>query len=456
MDSLKLYTLFVPEIKSYLHSKDYWTLKKVLSEISPFELAEGWHEFADEEKVLLFKILTSNRALQLFEELDTKEQEFLLHNTRGADTTKWINSIALEEQLRLFGSRGERFYRQLQAQARKQRLPAHSPDRAPWPAGSTGALMQHEYFCVDPNWKANLTLERLQATARLKNVGELYTLYVSDKDNHLLGILSLRTLIAAPQDSKIGDIMWPAGLLRVQPETDQEEVAKMFTKYNLKSIPVVDRDNKLLGTVVIDDVLNVVQQEATEDIAKMAGTQADELTRMKIWQVALLRMPWLIITCGGQFVVAHVVKSFEDTLSKFIALASFMPFIAAMGGNIGTQSSTIAVRALATGEWKATDFRRSVSREGFVGLSLGLTYAVLGGLLAFALYGNRLGGLFPLTVALGMLTSMTIAAMLGGLWPFVLNRFKIDPATATGPLVTTLTDLISVGTYLFVASLFLR
>ncbi|MBI4063996.1 MAG: magnesium transporter [Elusimicrobia bacterium] len=452
---LKLYTLFVPEIKSYLRAKDFWTLKKILIEIPPIELAEGWPEFGEEEKIIIFRLLTSNAALQIFEELEEKEQEFLLANTREPNLAKWISAIALEEQLRLFGSRGERFFRQLQAQAHKKRLFSHLPQTQYYPAGSAGALMRHEFFCVDPTWKAKMALERLQATARLKNVGELYALYVTT-ENRLLGILSLRTLIAAPPDSRVAEIMWPAGLLKVHPEMDQEEVAMLFSKYDLASVPVVNQDNKLIGTVVIDDVLNVLHQEATEDIAKMAGTEAAEITKMRIRNVVFLRMPWLVITCAGQFLVSHIIKSFEGTLTRFIALASFMPFIAAMGGNIGTQSSTIAVRALATGEWKSSDFGRSLKREFAVGGTLGLVYAILAGTLSFALYGDRFGHLFPLTVAAGMMTSMATAAILGAVEPFIFHRLKIDPATATGPLVTTMTDLISVATYLFVASIVLK
>ncbi|MBI4370491.1 MAG: magnesium transporter [Elusimicrobia bacterium] len=456
MDGLKLYAIFVPDIKNFLETKDFWALKRLLSDISPLDLAEGWHEFLSQEQLVLFRLITINKAVQLFEELDDKDQEFLLQNIREANIESWTPQLSLEERHRLFGAVGVRYFKRLQAKARKKRLPIFTPYSGDWPEHSTGALMQHEYFCVDMNWKASVTLERLKATARLRNVGELYALYVTEAQNKLLGILSLRTLIAAPPDSKVGDIMWPVGLLKLRPEMDQEETARMFTRYNLTSLPVVDQDNKLVGTVTVDDIINVVHQEATEDIAKMAGTTPDELTNKGIGRVIVLRMPWLIITCGGQFLVSHIIKNFEGTISRFIALASFMPFIAAMGGNIGTQSSTIAVRALATGEWMMSDFRRSIQRELLVGIGLGVIYASLAGLLAYWLYGARFGALFPMIVSMGMFTSMSIAALLGAVEPFIFSWFKIDPATATGPLVTTLTDLISVTTYLSVAAWLLR
>ena len=229
----------------------------------------------------------------------------------------------------------------------------------------------------------------------------------------------------------------------------------MFTKYNLMSLPVVDDHNKLLGTIVVDDVLQVVKEEATEDIAKMAGTKAAELTKRRIRDVILMRMPWLLITCCAGFLVSGIVKHFEDTLSKTIALASFMPFIAALGGNLGTQSSTIAIRALATGELRLLDFAKELRREFLVGVCIGIFYGALAGLLAFLLYGVRFGTLFPLVVAIGMTTSMVVASTMGGAEPFIFSKVGIDPATAAGPLVTTMTDLISLSTYLTVASLLL-
>ena len=456
MDGLKIYTIFVPEIKNYLETKNFWTLKKILAEISPLELAEGWGEFSNTEKLLLFRLLTANRGLQLFEELESKDQEYLLSTIRNEEALYGSLSLAIEERLQLFRPLGERFLKQLQAQARKQRLLAYMPQAIGWPENSAGALMQHEFFCVEPAWKVNMTLERLRASARLKNVGELYALYVTDKENRLLGILSLRTLIAAPPDSKITDIMWPVGLLKVRPEMDQEEVAQIFTKYNLTSLPVVDHANKLLGTVVIDDVLNVLHQEATEDIAKMAGTQAAELTRRKVHEIIILRMPWLIITCAGGYLVANIVRGFEETLSRFVALSSFMPFIAAMGGNIGTQSSTIAIRALATGEWKMDSVRHAIRTDFLVGLAMGLTYGGIAAIFAHFLYGERFGGQLPFVVGVATVISLTTGSTIGALEPFIFTKLKIDPATASGPLVTTTTDLVSVFSYLLIATALLH
>ncbi|MFC1522165.1 magnesium transporter [Elusimicrobiota bacterium] len=452
--ALELYRLFAPELKAHLDKKEYAHVKGMLGNISPIELSEGWHEFNDDEKLLVFRLLSSYRALYLFECLDDTSQDFLIKNAFSETFDKLVEEIDEDNKRRFFHPLPSRIMRQIESQAKKLRLPIFSP-RGSWPANTAGSLMSREYFCVDPTWKAKQTLERLQATARLKNVGDLHDLYVTDKEGRLLGAISIRTLIAAPSDIRIQEIMWPVGLLKVRPESDQEEVMKLFDKYDPISLPVVDGENKIIGVIMIDDVLNVMREEATEDIAKMGGTAPTELTNRKILDVVLLRMPWLVIACVGQLLIVHMVGYFEGVLTKFIALASFMPFIAAMGGNVGTQSVTITVRALATSAWSIADLKTSVLTDFLVGLLLGVLYGVIAGVFALALYGTRFGLYFPLIVGVGMVTSMTIAATIGVTAPFIFSRFGVDPATATGPLVTTLTDLLGLSAYLIVASLLL-
>ncbi|MEK6544857.1 MAG: magnesium transporter, partial [Elusimicrobiota bacterium] len=353
----------MPEIKAQLEAKAFAALKDILNNISSLELAEGWKEFSSTQQVLIFRLLRPQEAVYVFEELDRQEQEFLMSKAFGERFDASLHALASEGSIRFFPPMPLKYFKALQVQLRKQKLPSFTALKDIWPADSAGALMKHEYFCADATWTVKEVLKRIQATMHVWNTGELYSLYVIDTQGCLLGVLSLRTLIAAPPDIKVTAIMWPVGLIKVRPETDQEEVTKLFRRYDLMSLPVVNESNKLLGTIVVDDILDVMHKEATEDIALMAGTQAAEITRARIRDVIFLRMPWLIITCAGQFLVAHTIRHFEDTLARFIALASFMPFIAAMGGNVGTQSSTIAVRAFATGEWGPKDFSRVIFRE---------------------------------------------------------------------------------------------
>jgi magnesium transporter len=244
--------------------------------------------------------------------------------------------------------------------------------------------------------------------------------------------------------------------LALTPEMDREEAADLFRKYKLSSVPVVDSEQKPIGIVLVRDVLKVIEEETEEDFAKMAGTRQGLLS-LSVFHITKIRFPWLIATCVGYFAVGAVVKHFEFTISKVIGLASFMPLIAAMGGNVGTQTATAVVRGMATGEVKALGKTEVVIKEALVGILLGCVYALGTGIVAHFIYGARFGWNFSLVVGLGMFASMSSAAIMGSLEPFIFERMHIDPATATGPLITFFADLTSTTVYLTIATwLFLK
>jgi magnesium transporter len=243
--------------------------------------------------------------------------------------------------------------------------------------------------------------------------------------------------------------------IKVKPETDQEEVSKVFSKYNLTAAPVVDNEGRLIGILTVKDIISVVRQEATEDITKMVGTRAVDLREHSALKIVRFRMPWLVVTVFGGLLISLIIKFFEPTLAKVIALASFSPLIAGMGGNVGSQSATIMVRSLALGQVNGNQRLRAVFREMRVGILLGIIYGALLGGVAYAIYGAQYHFHFSLVVAAGMCTSMTVAATMGAIGPLFLERIGVDPATATGPLITTTTDIISNFTYFALATVLL-
>lgn len=299
---------------------------------------------------------------------------------------------------------------------------------------------------------ARHALSIVQAVARPHEKRHLFALYVTDEAGKVVGALSLQDLVSAPEDATLSDLMTSTEPIKVLAETDQEEVTKVVAKYDLFSVPVVDKDDHLVGILTVDDIIDVIRHEATEDIAKMAGTKAEVLGARSAFRIARLRLPWLITTLIGQLVVAFIIKHFEFTLNKVLALASFLPLIAAMGGNVGSQSATIVVRGLATGQIPYRDMVKTIFREFRVGALLGISYGVALVLMAFAIYGDRFGLFFPLVVGLGMCISMVVASSTGAAEPFILSRFGVDPATATGPLITTTTDLIATSAYFLLAT----
>jgi magnesium transporter len=320
------------------------------------------------------------------------------------------------EVAHLFRNLPPRVLKRLRNLVKRQESAERMEQVLSYPPKTAGALMHTEVIRLKEAMSASQALELIRAVTRTHihdEAGLLSNLYVVNGDSRLVGFVALQTLVAAPHDSRIDELMSSARAIQIQAVADQEEAARLVAKYNLISAPVVDDSQRLVGVLLIDDVLDIIRQEASEDIAKMVGTLPEEFTARNILRIVQLRLPWLVASIAGGFLVSVVIKHFEGTLLKLIALASFMPLIAAMGGNVGAQSATIVVRSLATGQLRMSEWRKAMARELAVGVVLGLSYGLLVGGFAYLLYGSQLGGYFALVVSLGMATSMTVAATIG-------------------------------------------
>jgi magnesium transporter len=243
-----------------------------------------------------------------------------------------------------------------------------------------------------------------------------------------------------------------ADVFSVTTDTDQEEVAKIVAKYDILAVPVVDENSHLVGIVTVDDVIDIFRREATEDILKMAGVGEEFIETKSVMRSTRIRLPWLFASCLGGIVAFFLISGFEEGLAKFAYLAAFIPVIMGMGGNIGTQSSTIVVRGLATGNINIRDLWSVVLKELSVGLILGVVYGFLIGLVAQVQYSELT---LALSVALAVISSMSVAALVGSMVPMVFARINIDPAVATGPFVTTAIDIISIYFYFTIATILL-
>lgn len=451
MTDVQSSALFLPEIKDLLARRDYRELKAFLSELNPADLAEGWPRFSPFERILLFKLLSIVRAAELFEEVEPAAQVDLLAALDRGALGPVAESLDAESS-GLFHRLPERVTRRLWGLLRRAPPLRSDADRLFAPH-TAGALLRTDALALSPKLTAQQALDQVRLASRLHRMGDGTAVYVADEGGRLLGELSARALIAAPRDMRLSQIMAPVQLIKIRADLDATEAARVFAKFKLVAAPVVDDENRLLGVLTADDILSVVNREATEEIARMAGTRAEELDAATPGRVARIRMPWLAATCLAEILVGAIVHRFEATLAQAVALASFMPLIAAMGGNVGTQSSTVCVRGLATGDLDPRDWRRLGFREFRAGLYMGAGYGGLVAVVAWGVFRRQLGGVFPLVVGAGVLISMTVAATLGSIQPFVLHRLKMDPAVAVGPLVSTLTDLMSVSVYLGLATL---
>lgn len=314
---------------------------------------------------------------------------------------------------------------------------------------TAGSLMVKDYVALKEDTTSKEVIEALQN--KYLDVEMPFYIYVVNDYGNLVGVSSLRQLVVESPDRPLKEFM-ATDLISVKPYTDREEVARLVSRYDFLAVPVVDDDNEMLGIVTVDDVIDILHEAATEDMLKMAGVGEEYVETQTIIKGTRIRLPWLFASCLGGVAAFFIIGGFEETLVQYAGLAAFIPVIMGMGGNIGTQSSTIVVRGIATGRVEVSDFSKVVTKELSVGLILGLIYGLLIGMVAKVNYmADPFSWALAASVAMAIVVSMSVAALVGSMVPLVLHRMNIDPAVATGPFVTTAIDIVSVYCYFIIA-----
>ena len=312
---------------------------------------------------------------------------------------------------------------------------------------TAGGIMVTDYIALREETTAKEAIESLQKEHL--DVEMPFYLYAIDEYGKLVGVSSLRQLVVVKPDTPLKDFM-TTDVFSVQTSMDQEEVAKIVARYNILAVPVVNETNQLVGIITVDDVIDIIREEATEDILKMAGVGGEEfIETQSVARSTRIRLPWLFASCIGGIIAFYIINHFEGSLAKLAYLAAFIPVIMGMGGNIGTQSSTIVVRGLATGRLNKRDTWSVVFKELSIGFILGAVYGILIGSVAQLQYNTFK---VALSVGLAVVSSMSIAALVGSLVPMGFARINVDPAVATGPFVTTAIDIVSVYFYFAIAT----
>jgi magnesium transporter len=309
--------------------------------------------------------------------------------------------------------------------------------------------MTPEFIAVHEDMTVAQALEHVRKSATADST---FYVYVVDDHEHLVGVVPLRRLITADPATPVSAIR-QRDVVSVNAETDQEEVARLVTKHNLPAVPVVDRANRLLGTITVDDVIDVIHEEATEDIHRLAGVAADETVFDSPTKAIRRRFVWLLINLPTAVLAASVVGLFEESIRAMAALAVFMPIVAGMGGNAGIQTFTVIVRAIALGDLTRANTRKVLGREVLIGLTNGVGTGLVAGVIAYLWKGKALLGAI---LGVAMIVNMLVAGLAGTLIPVLLRRLRVDPAVATGVLVTTLTDCFGFLSFLGLATLLLR
>ncbi|MEN8200917.1 MAG: magnesium transporter, partial [Thermodesulfobacteriota bacterium] len=317
---------------------------------------------------------------------------------------------------------------------------------------TAGGLMSPDFMYLDEELSVGEAIAKVQKRSEEKEM--VFYLYITHGDGKLSGVVSLRELLTNPPHRQLKNIM-KVNVLSVATDTDQEEVAHVISQYNILAVPVVDASYRLVGIVTVDDIIDVMREEASEAFLQMAGAGKDtEILLKSTKENAMIRAPWLFASWLGGVMALFIIGFFEEELSQVLALAAFIPIVMGMGGNIATQSSTIVVRGIATGRIDMGQFRKIVFKEMRVGIILGVLYGSFLGVLAY--FGYAEPRLLGLVVGLSIFFSMFMAATVGTVIPLVLKRFDIDAAVATGPFVTTAIDILGVLAYFLIAKFFLN
>ena len=426
-------------------------LIKLTRKTHPADLATVFRHFTDEEQIDIFTLMNENEhTAEFLSELDDALVNDLLANESLERIASIIEKAPTNDQSGILNVLEEE-----KAQSVIELLNTEEQEGIAeimgYPEDSAGALMNTEVFTLNEGITAGEAIKTLQDQEDAEMV---FYLYITDDDDRLVGVISLRALTTTPSTTTLKDMMIK-NVHSIRPETDQEEVARVVAQYNYLAVPVIDSDSHLLGIVTVDDVVDVIREEATEDFLQMAGAGKDrEILLKSSWENAKTRLPWLFASWVGGVIAAYLIGVFENMLENIIALAAFIPVILGMGGNIGTQSSTIIVRGMATGRVNIGGEIKLIIKEMQVGLLLGILYGILLGVFAKITFPNAHNYL-GVVVGLSICVSMIVAATVGTIIPLILRKLDIDPAVATGPFVTTSIDILGVLFYFLIAGLFL-
>lgn len=421
---------------------------KLIEKTHPADMALIFRYFNDLEQDTIFAMMKpSEKTVEFLNELDEAITIRIVEDEDPARIAAILEEASSNEQAYLMGL-VEKSYATSVIGLFKAEEQEELEEMMAYPEDSAGILMYTDVFTLHEETRAREAIAALQDQEEAEMV---FYLYAIDNEGALTGVISLRDLVTTSGDTMLKDIMTKK-VHAVRPETDQEEVARIVSQYNFLAVPVIDSDEKLLGIVTVDDVVDVIREEATEDFLKMVGAGEDrEILLKSSWENARIRLPWLFASWVGGIFAAFIIGVFDNVLQNTLALAAFIPVIIGMGGNIGTQSSTIIVRGLATGRVGFENSAKILFKEIRVGLILGILYGILLGLFAIFRFLD-ISPVLGLVVGLSICASMIIAATIGSLVPLILNRFDIDPAVATGPFVTTAIDILGVTLYFLIAA----
>lgn len=439
------------KISALLAEKNFRTIKSILEEEMPQDVAALLEDLPDKDMPVIFRLLNKEQAAETFVEMSTDSQEMLINVFSDSELKAIFDEMFVDDTVDIIeempASVVKRIINQSDAETRNQ-----INQILQYPKDSAGTIMTVEYVSLKKSWTVKQCFDRIRKTALDKET--VYTCYVTDEKRHLTGCVTLKDLLLHDDGTKIEDIM-ETDVLSAETTDDKEDVALQISKYDLSAMPVVDKENRMVGIITVDDVLDVIEQEATEDIAKMAAITPsnDAYFEQSVWQIWKNRIPWLLLLMVSATFTGLIINAYEATLSAL--LFACVPMIMGTGGNAGSQASVTITRSLAINEISPRDAFKVLWKELRVSLSLGLVLAaacfaklyLLDGLA----FGNEYTWQICLTVSIALFVTIVIAKLIGCLMPILAKLCRLDPAVVASPFITTIVDILSLVIYCLIA-----
>jgi magnesium transporter len=436
------------KVLELIQQKKYVELKKVLSEMNEVDIAEILDPLDKNTTLLVFRMLPKDLAVDVFAHFSSEQQRDIINAVTDKELEYILDELFFDDMIDLI--------EEMPANVVNKILKNSTHDERDlinqflkYPEDSAGSIMTIEYV------ELRKTMTVKEALAHIKEVGlnreTIYTCYVTDKNRRLEGIVSLRTLVVSPEDEVLIDLM-ETDVIFVSTHDDQETVAGVFKKYGFLALPVVDAENRLTGIITVDDIMDVMEQEATEDFQRMAAMAPSEEAYLEtsVFKLARHRINWLLILMISATFTGGIMAKYENVLQSVVVLSIFIPMLMDTGGNAGSQSSTLIIRGLATGEITLHDGWKVLWKEFRISLMVGITLAVVN--FAKTMLYDKVGALISLTVSLTLIVTVVSSKLVGGMLPILAKKLNIDPAIMAGPLITTIVDALSLMVYFTIAS----
>ena len=427
-------------------------LVNLLQKQHPADLAQLFSELSDKDRHAAFSVLVernSRLAMEGLSELGPEAGARLLADRSAEEIVKLTQELPSDDAAAIIDYLPEELSAAVLEQIQKRPAGGDVGELLEYPEQTAGRIMNPKVFALSEDITAG---EAITAVQTARDVEVVFYLYIIDSRRHLVGVASLRRLLLVPPTTPLKRIM-TTDIISVRSDMDQEEVARLVASYNLLAIPVVDEENKLVGIITVDDVIDVIKDEATEDVYRLAGVTGDDRVFSRASESLRKRLPWLQVNLVTAFLAASVVALFEDTIAQMAILAVFMPVVAGMGGNAGMQTLTVIVRGIALGELTFANTRKALFKEAAVGIGNGFGVGVFAAAVVWIWTGRAWLGL---VIGAAMIINMFVAATAGTLIPLGLRALKIDPALASSVFITTLTDVFGFLSFLGLATLVLR